>query len=200
MRGPPYRSKAVRSGIGGRAGSGVVMRLRAVAGCGVLARGYSRCGMCYSVNFTATGHENHRASAMIKAASCARIAVMAFVTSSSLVLASCDADLSVPDGEDMSGCYYSGDALAMRLADGSVFIGNSKISNYKSGRDQSGSYIFFKPALHAVKMGDKYSPIVTKELSENYLSTIIELGKVTILMPTEPLGQTRLVRGRCLDD
>lgn len=137
---------------------------------------------------------------MIETVSRVRISAIISVASSFLILSSCDDDIFVPNGKSINGCYYSGDALAMRLADGGVFVGNRKISSFRSGRDQSGSYIVFRPALHIAKINDKDAPIISKELKENYISTIVELGKVTILMPAEPLGQNRLVQGQCPGD
>ena len=134
---------------------------------------------------------------MIKTGFCVRFSVVTLITSSFLMLESCNADISVPNGVSIDSCYYNGDALVMRLAEKSVISRNRKISSFESGRDQSGSYVLFRPAIHVAIINGVYSPIINNDMNQNYVSTIIESGKINILMPTEPLGQTRLIQRNC---
>jgi hypothetical protein len=113
------------------------------------------------------------------------------------LMSSCSTDVSVPDGESIDGCYYYGNDMIMNLKRDAVSVEGVRIASFKPGKDKSGSYVIFKPALHVIKNNGKLAIKINRDLDQNYLQTIVELGRVVMAMPEEPLGQANLVRKKC---
>jgi hypothetical protein len=114
----------------------------------------------------------------------------------SVAVSGCNSDISVPKGTSIDGCYSNGN-VKMALHGGWVIWNNTKVSKYKSGYDQSGSYVLFKPAIHIVRKGKGDEISINRDLSQNYISTIEEQGDAIILMPVEPIDQVKMTRISC---
>jgi hypothetical protein len=104
---------------------------------------------------------------------------------------------SISPKVDLSGCYYDGSELVMKIEKGSVIVNGKVMASAQVGQGQSGSYIKFKPALHIKKTLGVNKIVIFNEMKSNYLTTIMELGKINILMPSETLGQDKLIRESC---
>jgi hypothetical protein len=102
--------------------------------------------------------------------------------------AGCSADVTVPNDRPVDGCYKNG-GLNFTLRDGKVYSNEKAVALFARGNNEAGSFIEFKPALHILKRGDSLALAVDRGLPANYVMTVMEHNRVTILMPQDPLGQ-----------
>lgn len=113
-----------------------------------------------------------------------------------LALSSCNYDRSLPNDGALDECYI-GEGVRLRLKNGEAISDGKTISHFRFGKDDNGSYVVFKPALHIIEAGMIRNVGVNDSLQRNFLPTNIEMGHTVILMPTEPLGQIKLVSTNC---
>ena len=114
-----------------------------------------------------------------------------------LATSSCNYDISVPDNKNIEGCYYFRDNEYFELKKGNVILSNTILASYQRGRDESGTYVLFKPALHLKDTYNKREVLVSETILKNYLPTIVEMGNIEILMPLDPAGEAKVSLKSC---